>query len=514
MYRGGKLLLSNRNLGNILTRASRGACNDVSGIVVGAYTKNENSVELLADGACINEETNGSLMKQLTIGHAIKQNETRIFWNLHEKYPAICVVGLGQQDKKDPFAHLEAINSEKENIRNAAAVGCQALTNHGIMNIKCGNLNDYEAAAEGAILSSWVYQEFKNAADLKKLPTLTIDSSPENQNSFKRGVIKANAQNFARMLMETPANHLTPTIFASKVINELSPLGISVTGHDQSWIAEQKMNSFLSVTQGSAQPPIFLELNYSKNSNSSKCFALVGKGVTFDSGGISIKPSAKMDEMRADMGGAACVVATMKAIAEMNVNVNVKAFIPLCENLPSATATKPGDVFIAKNGKSIAVDNTDAEGRLILADALCYASEQCPEWIVDVATLTGAMGIAVGDGATGVFSNCDNLWKELHEASIITGDRVWRFPLWRHYKDFLTKKSSYDLNNIGIGTKGGGACVAAAFLREFVPENIKWMHLDIAGVMSGSCGKYLKDGMSGRPTRTLIQFIEQISQKC
>lgn len=234
---------------------------------------------------------------------------------------------------------------------------------------------------------------------------------------------------------------MTPTVFCNEVSSVLTALGIQVIIHDKTWAEEKKMGSFLSVSRGSAEPPMFLELHYNGAGTSSKApIAFVGKGVTFDAGGISIKPSAQMDEMRADMGGAACVVASMKAAAEMKLKVNIVGLIPLTENLPSGTATKPGDLVVAMNGKTIIVDNTDAEGRLILADALCYAQEFKPRFILDIATLTGAMRIALGSAATGVFSNSSELWENLRTAGTVTGDRVWRFPLWQHFNDKMTSE--------------------------------------------------------------------------
>lgn len=249
-----------------------------------------------------------------------------------------------------------------------------------------------------------------------------------------------------------------------------------------------------------------------------------------------MKPSASMDEMRGDMGGAAAVVGTTLGIAKLKTPVNLKILIPLVENMPSGSATKPGDVFIARNGKTICVNNTDAEGRLILADALCYSGDFKPQWVLDVATLTGAMSVALGTAATGrlhfiflahlllasnkkntyflgVFSNSDNLYKILEDAGSQTGDRVWRMPLWKHYTKQVAENQSFDLNNIS-NKKGGGSCTAAAFLREFVPDKTDWMHLDIAGVMGVQDDTpYLHKGMTGRPTRTLIEFIVAQSRK-
>merc|ERR1719340_517245 len=246
------------------------------------------------------------------------------------------------------------------------------------------------------------------------------------------------------------------------------------------------------------------------DSQESPPVVLVGKGVTFDTGGISIKPSAKMDAMRADMGGAATVTATMKAVASLGLKVNLVVLIPLTENMPGGAATKPGDVVTAMNGVTIQVDNTDAEGRLILADALCYADTLKPRLVLDVATLTGAISVALGAGAAGVYSKRTEDWETLSECGARAGDRVWRMPLWKLYNEKMKKSALADLNNISL-SPGGGSCTAAAFLSNFT-SCPAWLHLDIAGVMDNSAGdvKYLSNGMSGRPTRTLINFVQKL----
>lgn len=345
------------------------------------------------------------------------------------------------------------------------------------------------------------------------MPTVDwFEPSEADLYGFQRGSIKGEAQNLARRLADTPSNLLTPSIFADEAASILTPLGVDVKVYDKKWAEDQKMFSFLSVAKGSIEPPKFLEITY-KNSDS-KPYVLVGKGVTFDAGGISLKPAANMDHMRADMGGAAAVFGAIQGIARLGVQANIKVLIPLVENMPSGSATKPGDVVMARNGKSICVDNTDAEGRLILADALCYSADFCPEWVLDIATLTGAMVVCLGNAATGVFTNSNKLYQVLEKAGSETGDRVWRFPLWKHYTKQISENNAYDLNNIGKG-KGGGSCTAAAFLKEFVPEKTNWLHLDIASVMGPDHSvPYLSKGMTGRPTRTLIEFVEsQVNNK-
>lgn len=312
-----------------------------------------------------------------------------------------------------------------------------------LASIEVDDLGSAQSAAEGAYLATYVYQQFRAADKQKPIPNLQLSSTSNDKEGWILGKILADNQNWARTLANAPANHMTPTIFAENVKKNISKK-IEVLAHDKKWAEEQKMGSFLSVAQGSAQPPIFLELTYNGDSSKSQPIALVGKGITFDSGGISIKSPGKMDEMRADMSGGAIVVATINALAESGANVNVKAFVPLTENMPGGHATKPGDVFTSRNGKTICVDNTDAEGRLVLCDALDYAADFKPKFIVDVATLTGAMSVALGDCLSGAFCNNDKLWKNLEQASESSGDRVWRMPLLKHFTKQMT--GSFDLS--------------------------------------------------------------------
>ncbi|PSN44772.1 Cytosol aminopeptidase, partial [Blattella germanica] len=425
-------------------------------------------------------------------GPGIKKGNGQVFYNLKQQFPVVAVVGLGKENSS--YNENEEIDEGSENVRIAAAVGCKKLQEVGVTKVLLEGMGNPEAAAEGATLGLWLYQAFKNEKKQKKTPELNLFEENENDKcKWEKGVLKAKAQNVARNLTDTPANRMTPKMFAEAAINLLTPLGVSVTAHDKTWAEEKKMGSFLSVSHGSAQPPIFLEIQYIGSSNSNKPVVLVGKGVTFDSGGISLKPSGSMDEMRGDMGGAACVVATIYAAKLLKLNINIIGLIPLTENMPSGTATKPGDVVFAMNGKSILVDNTDAEGRNLFLRAI---------------------RIALGGAATGVFTNSSPIFQQLKEASIVSGDRVWRMPLWQYYGKQMTECPSSDLVNISRGSSpGGGSCTAAAFLKEFAPDG-DWMHLDIAGVMGTSEGlPYLSKGMTGRPTRTLIEFISSLAEK-
>uniref|UniRef100_T1HA32 CYTOSOL_AP domain-containing protein n=1 Tax=Rhodnius prolixus TaxID=13249 RepID=T1HA32_RHOPR len=304
---------------------------------------------------------------------------------------------------------------------------------------------------------------------------------------------------------------MTPTNFAISAVEALSKTGVSIHVKVREWAKENGMNGFLAASRGSGEDPIFLELLYNGCDPCEKPIVLIGKGVTFDAGGLCLKNKDSMAYMRGDMAGAACVVATMRAITSMKLPMNVRGLIPLCENMPGATAAKPGDIIKAMNGITVLIDNTDHEGMLVLADALSYSTKYDPKFILDVGTLTKDMQHILAQSATGVFTNCSHLWTSMKNASIHTGDRVWRLPLWRIYDQQIKPEHvSCDLTNAPVG-RNGFSCAVAAFLRHFI-YHYKWIHMDTYGVMlEHSDTPYLRAGMSGRPTRTLVEFLAQIS---
>ncbi|XP_018420076.1 PREDICTED: cytosol aminopeptidase [Nanorana parkeri] len=483
------------------------------GLVLGVYEKNkaEESLVFTQAGDRFDNIVSGKLRDQLTrSGSSLKKGKSRIFYGLHEEFPSVVVVGLGKESAG--FNQHEVWNERKENIRTAVSVGCRQLQDMEFEQVEVDPCGDAQAAAEGALLGLFEYDELKKKK--KKLVSTRQYGSQEGE-AWQKGVSYAEGQNLARYLMETPANYMTPTKFAQIFEEKLESLGgnVKVFTRSQQWIEEQQMGAFLSVAKGSDIPPVLLEIHYTGSPDPKEPpLVFVGKGVTFDSGGISIKPSSGMDAMRADMGGAATVSSAILTAATLKLPINLIGLAPLCENMPSGRASKPGDVVRAKNGKTIQVDNTDAEGRLLLADALCYAHNFNARAIVNAATLTGAMDVALGSAATGVFTNSSWLWTHLQEASAVTGDRVWRMPLFEHYSKQVTESALADLNNVGKYSRSGGACTAAAFLKEFVTVP-HWAHLDIAGVMSNKDEvPYLRKGMSGRPTRTLIEFADRLSK--
>jgi len=489
-------------------------------IIVGAYeTKNgDNKTNTLTKlGQKINAETDGKLMEQLNIAGPLKCAKTRLFYNLHKNYPLIAVAGVGSADAT--FNELEEMNEARENVRAAIGSAVNSIRDLGasIDVVEIDECNDAQSAGEGATLANYSFDEYKEEVlKVKHIPFKLAQTDEILVQQYQRGTVLAGFQNRCRHLMEMPANMLTPTRFGEIAKEICEPLGVKVVVHDRAWAEQMKMGSFLSVAQGSEQPPRFVELHLKNAGDERKPLVFVGKGITFDSGGISLKPGSKMDEMRADMGGAANVLSTIACLASLKSKVNVIGLIPLTENLPSGKATKPGDVVFAMNGKSIQINNTDAEGRLVLADALCYADTFKPELVVDIATLTGACIIALGGTCSAVFSTNNNYWKLIRSAGHDSGDRVWKMPLFKAYTKKTTDSILADLVNISKEPGwGAGTAIAAAFLKEFVgPNSPNWMHIDMASVMINQGDySYMSKGMSGRPLRTLVQFIEKVFDK-
>jgi len=279
--------------------------------------------------------------------------------------------------------------------------------------------------------------------------------------------------------------------------------------HPESFIREKKMGLFLSVTEGSDQEPVFLEISYLGKGNNDIDLALVGKGVTFDSGGISLKPPSSMYDMKGDMGGAAVSLLSIVAATLFKIPINLKAVIPLCENMPSGKASKPGDVRVSLSGKSVEILNTDAEGRLIMADAITYVKSFNPKRIIDIATLTGAIIIALGHEYTGVFSNCGVFWELIKEASKKANDKAWRMPLDEQFRKDLDSKVS-DFANINT-KRTAGSSSAAMFLKEFIGETT-WAHLDIAGSTLEASTKDVFSASTGKPLQLMIELLNSLSK--
>ncbi|KAI9485018.1 cytosol aminopeptidase family, catalytic domain-containing protein [Zychaea mexicana] len=473
-------------------------------IVLGAYT---DELALANTSDHISQSTRNSILEQLSASNFSKADDLRMLYNVGG-ISQVAVVSLG--DKKSNQNQAAVL----ETARRAAGLGVQALKKQKATNVGVDVSIHAHGAAEGAVLAQFEFSKLKKGKDQE--PFLSVgpfggldEASVNGGLNWETGQIYGVSQNLARMLMTTPANLMTPKTFSEEVAYLLAGLeNIDIAVHDKEWAVRQKMNSFLSVAQGSDEPLRFLEIHYKGASESDPVYGLVGKGVTFDSGGISLKPSANMALMKGDMGGAATVCSAMYGISKLKLPVNVVAVTPLAENLPSGRATKPGDVVRAMNGKSIEVINTDAEGRLILADALYYLSSKYSlKSIIDVATLTGACDVALGQVFAGVFTNSDELWTQLNIAAQMTSDPFWRMPLHDDYLKAMKESAVADLVN--SAGRSGGAVTAAMFLKEFLADKEQpWAHIDIAGVMdcSSTEGYHVK-GMTGRPTRSLIEYL-------
>lgn len=369
-----------------------------------------------------------------------------------------------------------------------------------------------EALVQGSVMATFQLTRFISDDAKKKwnLSSLAFVSQKFcDQSFFDSGYYLGEAVNFARCLASTPSNYLTPQHFVDLVKEELENFPkIKLKIIDKKEAKEMGMTAFLSVAQGSEQAPYCLVIEYHGEESFSNPIALVGKGVTFDSGGISIKPSRSMSEMKGDMSGAAAVFASIRALNRLKVKKSVLAIMPLTENMPSGSALKPGDVIYAMNGKSIEIINTDAEGRLILADALCYASSRSARCIVDIATLTGACTVALGEWAIGLLGNDEQLINTMLAVGERTGQRLWNLPLFKDYMDYLESDVA-DMLNCHEGREAG-TIVAAKFLEQFVDKK-PWIHLDIASTMTNkkSTG-YNTKGMSGSGVLNLVRFVQAI----
>jgi len=332
---------------------------------------------------------------------------------------------------------------------------------------------------------------------------LNVSSRIKNKeltSTINTSVAIANGLNKARMLGDTPPNICNPTFLAkeAKKLEKLNPY-LKVEILDEKQMRTLKMGSLLSVSQGSTQPAKLVIIKYMPVKNKQP-IVLVGKGITFDTGGISLKPSPNMDEMKYDMSGAGSVIGTMQACAEMNLKNNVIGILACAENMPSGVATRPGDVVTSMSGLTIEILNTDAEGRLVLCDALTFSKKYKPKYILDMATLTGACLVGLGKYPSGLFSNNNVLSKKIKDSADKTGDRVWELPLYSDYFDEL-KTNFADIQN--IGGRYGGAITAAAFLANFTKDE-KWAHLDIAGTAWDSGND---KGSTGRPVKLLTDFV-------
>jgi leucyl aminopeptidase len=425
----------------------------------------------------------------------------------------VILIGLGAAEDFVP-----------SNLTAAVGAGVRASARRGLTDIAFAlpelPAADLEAAgelaAEGAVMATFdpaSYRSKREArTDAVKSLTLFVAKSAAvkaMQRGVKRGIILGDAANITRELVNTPSNDMTPSHMAKRATALAKKYGLKVHVLDRADMKKHGMGSMLSVAVGSDEPPKMIALEYRGDKSSKTVLGLVGKGITFDTGGISLKPALDMDAMKGDMAGGATVIGAMAAIAQLKPKVNVTAVICATENMPSGKATKPGDVVRAMNGKSIEVINTDAEGRLVLADGLCYARHLGATQLVDIATLTGAVVVALGNTTTGVMSN-DRAFVDLfHSATDRYDERYWELPLYPEYAD-LIRSPIADMKN--SGGRPAGTIFGAMFIKEFV-EDRPWIHLDIAGTSTTEKDAgHLAKGPSGVALRPLVRLAELMAK--
>ncbi len=443
------------------------------------------------------------------------KNEVILFReaNLND-FRNVFIIGIGDKAKANAETLRQSasalIKEAKASKMEEVFVGLDSLTAS-----KKDMATYLQAFVEGLHLAAYSFDELKTAPqkDKKTLNIHLVTKSGKDKaliNIFHQATIVAGATNFAKRLGDMPGNLMTPTILADSAMEAaVGTPGLKVTVWDKARIKKERMGGLLGVSEGSDQEPRFIIMEYFGGLKSEKPIAFIGKGLTFDCGGVSIKPSGKMEEMKYDMCGGAAVIGTMLAIARLKLKINVVAYVPSTENMVNGKATKPGDVHTGRNGKTFEINNTDAEGRLILADALAYASEQKPKMIVDTATLTGAMAVALGNIHTGYFTKNTAFKNRIEKAADISGELVWHMPLVDHHARDM--KGTYaDLSNMSY-SGGAGSATATAFLEQFVDAEIPWAHFDIAGT-AWACGNRLNycspKGATGVMVRTFLEITK------
>ncbi len=458
----------------------------------------------------VDKALNGAISKLIDHGEIKgKLSEISIIHTLG-KLPAriVAIVGLGKQAD---FSVDKTRRIVAQACRTLRKLNCQQIATilHGA---GAGGITYEEAAqaiAEGSIMGLYSFRKhITKEPDYKDIDQLMIverDVARKKQleQGCHRGKILAEAANLARDLVNEPANYMTPTDMAKVAERLARTYALDLAILDREQMKKLGMGALLGVAQGSEQPPKLILLSYKGDKSSNEAMGLLGKGITFDSGGISLKPSENMHEMKGDMSGGAIVMAALSAVAQLRLRVNVTAVVPATENLPSGKALKPGDVLKALNGKTIEVVNTDAEGRLILADALSYAMKQKLSPLIDIATLTGACHIALGDVCSGIFTNNQEFVDKVIKAGADAGERLWQLPMYEEYKE-ANKSDVADIKN--SGGRWGGAITAAQFLSEFVGDT-PWAHIDIAGTFYTDKEQgYMVKGATGVCVRTLVQL--------
>lgn len=444
-----------------------------------------------------------------------KKGESTVVHTLGKIAPdRVLVVGLG---KDSEFT--------ADTIRSVTAESCRRLRKLGVKSVATiahgagiGGIDprtSAQALVEGAILGLYRFDRHKassnNRLDVDELTIVESDSAKvaSMEGGVADGTVVAEAVNFCRDMVNEPANHMTPTRMAEMALDASKAGGLELDVLERKQMEEMGMGVLLGVAQGSVEPPKMIVLRYKGDpSNESDVLCLLGKGITFDSGGLNLKPTSGIGHMKRDMAGGASVIGAMQAIGKLKPKINVTGIVPATENMPSGSAQRPGDVVRAMNGKTIEIDNTDAEGRLVLADAAAYAVSLGVTRIVDMATLTGAIVTALGNICTGAFGNDQTFTGQVLEAGDRSGEKTWQLPMYEEYKEQY-RSDVADIKN--TGGRPAGATTGAMIIGEFV-DNVPWVHLDIAGTSgTDKTRSYNPKGATGVPVRTLIALTQNLA---
>lgn len=472
---------------------------------------------LEGEAAILDDASNGLIQSVLEKGDFEGKINQIVVLYTKETTPVkrIVLAGLGK---------ISEFNMEK--VRVAFATASKHIRSLNIREIST-SFDDFSgeysldqivnSAIEGLILGLYRFSYFKtiDKDNEKTIDKFRIVSNNGNliktiKSSVKRAETISRAVCFARDMISMPANEMTPSDMTKRARMIAKGRSVKLKVYEEADMKKLGMNALLAVARGSDQPPKFIVLEYRGASESDPFVVLVGKGITFDSGGISIKPADKMDEMKTDMAGGAAVMSAIMAASELRIKLNVATLIPATENLIGGSALKPGDIVRSLSGKTIEIISTDAEGRLILADALTYAKKYDPRAIIDMATLTGACVIALGESVSGIFGNNDDWIRRVRNAAEATGEKVWQMPLWEEYHE-LIKSDVADFKN--AAGRAGGAITAAVFLSKFV-DQIPWVHIDIAGTAFSSKDKaYIPKGATGVGVRLLVQILTELADE-
>jgi len=482
-------------------------------VVVLAVCAGADGPELAAGTKDVDDALGGTLAATLAaLGATGEAGEvTKIATGGRLAAPLIAAVGIGAADGDAPI--------EPEVLRRAAGTAVRAVAGpHGsgpgrprriALALPARDQTEAEAVALGALLGGYTFQRYRSEPAAQ--PALTLLASGNHAaEAAHRAEVLAAAVNLVRDLVNTGPSDLVPATFAARAEEIAAQAGLGITVLDEQALAEGGYGGILGVGQGSVHPPRLVRLEYAPP-QASKVLVLAGKGITFDSGGLSLKPAKAMETMKSDMGGAAAVLAAVQAIAALGLSVRVIGYLPLAENMPSGTAQRPSDVLTIHGGTTVEVLNTDAEGRLVLADALARSAADSPDVLVDVATLTGAQVVALGPRVAGVMANDDALRDAVVDAAGRAGEAMWPMPLPDELRKGL-ESSVADLTNVAPD-RNGGMLVAGLFLREFVPLGVRWAHLDIAGPSynDGPAHGYTPKGGTGSATRALVQIAQDMA---